>query len=121
MLGAGEEWFYRGLLGINVDMSQPHGEQLQIKPQIVDVLEWVRGTYDSALGPVASAWHHDGAKVTLEITTPVAAIVRVPLRVGDVAHVGAGDASATLLRVDADAAIYRVKAGAHSFVVAPKQ
>jgi len=121
MLGAGEEWFYRGLLGINVDMSQPHGEQLQIKPQVVDVLEWVRGTYDSALGPVASAWHHDGAKVTLEITTPVAAIVRVPLRVGDVAHVGAGDASATLLRVDADAAIYRVKAGAHSFVVAPKQ
>jgi alpha-L-rhamnosidase len=120
MLGAGEEWFYRGLLGIDVDMSQATGEQLRIEPAVVEGLEWVRGSYDSALGPITSAWRHNGATIVLEITTPHSAVVRVPTRASDAVSFGDGDAGLTPLRVEPSAAFYRVNAGTHKFVVAPK-
>ena len=32
MLGAAEEWFYRGLAGIDLDLSRPEGERLGHSP-----------------------------------------------------------------------------------------
>jgi alpha-L-rhamnosidase len=120
MLGAGEEWFYRGLLGINLDMSRVRGEQLRIEPQVVDGLEWVRGSYDSALGPVSVAWKHEGKNVKLEITTPVDAVVRVPFIPGGAVSADDGDLGVMgLPQESGDGARYRVKAGTHKFLLWP--
>jgi len=120
MLGAGEEWFYRGLLGINLDMSRVRGEQLRIEPQVVDGLKWVRGSYDSVLGPVSVAWKHEGKNVKLEITTPVDAVVRVPFIPGGAVSADDGDLGVMgLPQESGDGARYRVKAGTHKFLLWP--
>ena len=117
MLGAGEEWFYRGLLGFDVDMSRRFGEQIRIEPQIVDGVHWVKGSYDSVLGKVATEWRHEGGKITLSITAPASAIVRVPVGRRDSLSFGDKGVGVTRLRVEEGAVVYRVKAGAHKFVL----
>jgi alpha-L-rhamnosidase len=120
MLGAGEEWFYRGLLGINVDMSRASVEQLRIEPQMADGLQWVRGSYDSSLGLISSEWRHDGSTVIFEITTPKSALVRIPLRAEDSVSIAGGERGVTRLRAESGAMLYRVTAGAHRFTVISK-
>ena len=54
MLGHAEEWFFRGLGGINVDLSAKEPRQLVLRPQPVGKLTSVQTRYESALGPVES-------------------------------------------------------------------
>jgi alpha-L-rhamnosidase len=80
MLGHAEEWFYRGLAGIDVDFSSEAGERLSLRPAVAGNLQWVRARYRSALGPVESEWKREGdqvlyrfaipAKSTIELTSP---------------------------------------------------
>jgi len=101
MLGAGEEWLYRGLLGIDVDMSRADkSARLTIKPQMVQGVEWARGAYASAMGMVKTEWKREGGAVEVTVTAPAAATVVLPAgavvegnsgrRVGDKWVVGAG-------------------------------
>jgi len=89
MLGDAEEWFYRGLGGIDVDFSKQGAERLVLHPAVMDKLQWARARYESALGPVESDWRR-GAKqtvydfsipahttATLEVTTASAGTVTV--------------------------------------------
>ena len=79
MLGAGEEWFYRGLGGIGLDLTQTRPEErITIRPALVPGVDWVKCGYHSVLGPVESDWHREGGNVVVEITTPVAATVALP-------------------------------------------
>jgi hypothetical protein len=57
--------------------------------------------------------------VTLEITNPVPAIIRVPLRAGDAVSFGDGESGVTRLRIEPGAITYRVQPGTHKFVLAP--
>ncbi len=47
MLGSAEEWFYRGLGGINFDLSRQGDKRLVLRPQVVGTLSWVRTRYQS--------------------------------------------------------------------------
>jgi alpha-L-rhamnosidase len=76
MLGSGEEWFYRGLLGIDVDMSR--ADRLIVEPQIVSGVDWVRGSYDSAVGMVKTEWKRSGDSVEVTVSVPVKATVVLP-------------------------------------------
>ena len=117
MLGAGDEWFYRGLLGIDVDRSR--SAALIVKPEIVEGVDWVKGSYESSLGMVEVEWKREGVKVELEVTVPVGAVVRVPLRVGDAVSFGDREEGVMRLRMDGDGVVYRVAAGRHRFVMIP--
>jgi len=117
MLGAGEEWFYRGLLGIDVDMSR--ADPLVIKPQIVEGVDWVKGSYDSTLGMVKVEWKHDGTKITLEVTVPANAMVEVPMKNWDVAIPDAHDKGFARIGRMGGTMVYRVAAGTHRFALTP--
>jgi hypothetical protein len=56
MLGHAEEWFYRGLGGINIDFAAKGAERLVFRPETAGDLAWVRTRYQSALGLVESSW-----------------------------------------------------------------
>ena len=82
MLGHAEEWFYRGLAGILVDLtSWPNNgdAQISIKPAIVGDLTHVSATYHSKAGLVASAWTRDGDKLTMDVTIPSSAYIFIPM------------------------------------------
>jgi hypothetical protein len=79
MLGHAEEWFYRGLGGINVDFSAEPPRQLVVHPHLVGTLAWVRTRYDSAWGPIESSWHRGPTQTVYEFTIPANAKATVDL------------------------------------------
>lgn len=56
MLGHAETWFYRGLAGINVDMTAQKGERIRIAPQTVAGVVGASATYRSVLGDITCTW-----------------------------------------------------------------
>jgi len=79
MLGHAEEWFYRGLGGINVDLSAEEPRQLIFRPQLVGKLTSVQTRYVSALGPVESFWKRGPAQTEYAFTIPANAVATVKL------------------------------------------
>jgi hypothetical protein len=84
MLGHAEEWFYRGLAGIDFDLSRAPGEQIQIAPYIPSdgepAIHEASASMQTALGLVSSAWTVAGGRVAMRITVPPngSAVVRLP-------------------------------------------
>jgi alpha-L-rhamnosidase len=72
MLGDAEEWFYRGLGGIDIDISREKAaERITIRPQVVNGVDWVKTSYQSSLGMITTAWKREGTVVMLNVSVPV--------------------------------------------------
>lgn len=70
MLGDAEEWFYRGLGGINLDFSAKGAERLVLRPAVAGNLAWVRCGYRSALGLIESSWQRERGTIQYRFTVP---------------------------------------------------
>jgi hypothetical protein len=70
MLGHAEEWFYRGLAGIDFDLSRPITSRIVIRPSLVTGTREASARYDSVLGKIVSHWSRNATGVTLDITIP---------------------------------------------------
>jgi len=85
MLGHIEEWFYRGLAGIDFDRSRGPGEEIRIAPVIVGNLTSASASFDSSLGRIVSAWRRESAgseRLTLDVTIPSGTTAKVVLPAG---------------------------------------
>ncbi|MBB5066222.1 alpha-L-rhamnosidase [Granulicella mallensis] len=86
MLGHAEEWFYRGLAGIDFDLSRTPGEQIRIAPYAPDTpdltIHKAAASMLTPLGLISSAWTQADGLITVEITVPPnsSAIVELPSR-----------------------------------------
>jgi hypothetical protein len=87
MLGHAEEWFYRGLAGIDFDLSRPEGRQIVIQPSVVGEMQSAGARLDTKLGRIVSAWTREGDGVSLEMTVPVAGVLVLPVGWGKVVKV----------------------------------
>jgi hypothetical protein len=68
MLGHIEEWFYAGLAGIRPqDAGLRH---IEIRPQPVGDLTWVKARWETFRGPVAVEWKRDGHNFHLQVALP---------------------------------------------------
>ncbi|QHN02996.1 Bacterial alpha-L-rhamnosidase [Granulicella sp. WH15] len=117
MLGAVEEWFYRGLGGIDIDMSRPDpAERITIRPDMVAGLNWINSSYKSTVGKIASSWKREGGITRMEVTIPtgVEATVVVPARKGEFVT---ASRTAKLLRKDGEARVYRLGSGTSTFSI----
>jgi alpha-L-rhamnosidase len=70
MLGHAEEWFYRGLGGINIDFTAEPSRRLVLRPQIVGKLSEVHTRYVSTWGPIESNWRRGAAQTEYDFTIP---------------------------------------------------
>jgi len=70
MLGHAEEWFYRGLAGIDFDLDREQDKRIWIHPQIVGDIRSASASYKSVLGTIASHWRRDGDTLQLDVTIP---------------------------------------------------
>lgn len=110
MLGSAEEWFYRRLGGMDVDLSrEDRTERLTIHPVTVIGVDWVRCGFDSVLGKIESDWKREGNVVRYTITVPVESTVVLPngAKAKSVAAKRIGDSGAD--------ATFRVSAGTWEF------
>ena len=124
MLGGAEEWFYRGLGGIDFDLSRPvKAERITIRPAVVEGVGWVRCSYESKVGKIESDWKKEGSALAMEVTVPAGetATVWVPAADGAMVMEGASPAEktagVTFVHRLGDAIEYRVASGSYHFAV----
>jgi len=77
MLGHAEEWFYRGLAGIDFDLSRELNRRIWIHPQVVGHVGSAMAGYRSVLGPIASRWRLEGGSLHLDVIIPPGATATV--------------------------------------------
>lgn len=117
--GTCAEWFYRGILGI--DLLQPGFKKILISPQPGGGLTSAQGYYDSIQGRIASAWQLTNNILTLNVTIPAntTAQINVPTtNVSAITESGMPAATApgvTYVGVSNSAAIYTVGSGNYMF------
>jgi alpha-L-rhamnosidase len=80
MLGDAEEWFYRGLGGIAVNLARQGASQITLSPAVLSPVKWVRTSYDSVLGPIESNWQRGNAQTAYNFTIPANATATIELK-----------------------------------------
>jgi alpha-L-rhamnosidase len=80
MLGHGQEWFFRGLAGISVELDRSAAKRIQIRPNPVGKIESASASYHSVLGEVRSEWKNEVGHFTLKVSVPAGsqATVEIP-------------------------------------------
>ncbi len=80
MLGHAEEWFYRGLAGIDFDLTRAADERIRINPSVVGNMRTVTASYRSRLGEITSSWRLNGddLRMNVRIPTGVTATLVIP-------------------------------------------
>jgi len=79
MLGHAEEWFYRGLAGIDFDLSREAPRQIVIRPALVKGTNDAQASYASVLGTITSGWRRSDGRVAMKVTIPANAKATVYL------------------------------------------
>jgi hypothetical protein len=117
--GTCAEWFYRGILGI--DLLQPGFAKILISPQPGGGLNWAQGSYDSTQGPITSAWQFTNNTLTLQAAIPAntTAEIHVPTTnasaITESGVLAASSPGVTYLGVSNGTAIYSVGSGSYAF------
>jgi hypothetical protein len=118
-LGACAEWFYRGILGI--DLLEPGFRKILIAPQPGGGLTSAQGYYDSIYGPISNAWTYNGNTFEMAVTIPPNTTARICVPTTNASAItesGVPAASApgvTFVGVSNNAAIYNVGSGNYLF------
>lgn len=81
MMGQIEEWFYQSLAGIVPDAENPGFKHFFIQPEIVGDMTFVKATYQSIYGNIASAWEKKDGKLILKVEIPAntSATIKLPI------------------------------------------
>ncbi|HTB97381.1 MAG TPA: family 78 glycoside hydrolase catalytic domain [Terracidiphilus sp.] len=70
MLGHAEEWFYRGLGGLDIDFARKGNKPIILRPVLAGNLSSVKVRFDSVLGTVESRWQRSKGVVAYDFDIP---------------------------------------------------
>ena len=118
-LGSCGEWMFSSLAGIDTDGAG--FKKLMIRPTPGQGITWVRASYDSINGKIATSWEVAGGTFRLDLTIPpnTAATVYVPAKdaasVKESGQPAAAAKGVKFLRTEQGAAVYEVGSGSYSF------
>ena len=79
MLGHGEEWFYRGLAGLTLDMAQGPDKAIALTPSLLTGVAQAKATHRTPMGEVSIAWKRVGEGAAVDIIIPAGARARLLL------------------------------------------
>ncbi|HUZ04920.1 MAG TPA: family 78 glycoside hydrolase catalytic domain, partial [Acidobacteriaceae bacterium] len=122
MLGHAEEWFYRGLAGIDLNLTRPRDQWIIIHPNPVGTVTWTRCTEHTVLGDITDNWSRQAGKFILDVTIPAnaTATVYIPTEAAKVIEESGRPVNhapgVTLVSSEANVDVYRVASGAYHFV-----
>ncbi|MBT8044718.1 MAG: glycoside hydrolase family 78, partial [Verrucomicrobiae bacterium] len=82
MFGSISGWFFRWLGGIQPAADAVGFDRIEIRPQIIPDLKWVKSSHQSIRGQIVSNWSVKGQQRNFEITIPAntSALVVLPAR-----------------------------------------
>jgi alpha-L-rhamnosidase len=117
--GAVARWMFQTAAGI--DMAKPGFQRLMIRPQPAPGLTWVKASYHSIHGRIASEWNVENGQLTLKVSIPANTTAEVyvprPASRTGVLQPDAQVAGAKALRAESGAMVYQVGAGQYEFTV----
>jgi hypothetical protein len=70
MLGHAEEWLYRGLAGIDINLSRPEPRQITLRPAFLAKVPAAAAEVHTVLGTVASSWTRTGPNIVWRVKIP---------------------------------------------------
>lgn len=123
MLGHITEWFYKDLVGIAPDPSDPGYKKIMIRPNLVGDLKWADATHHSVRGPIHVKWERSGKDLTLSVSIPAntTATVFVPVeegqRVSESGHPAAQSPGVKQLAGKPGREVFAIESGEYEFVV----
>ena len=82
MLGHAEEWFYRGLAGIDFDLNRSEAERIRLEPALTSGAPGGSATVTTTLGAISSSWQKSGNKWSATFQIPAGAQATVILPIG---------------------------------------
>jgi alpha-L-rhamnosidase len=115
-------WFYENLAGIKTDPVNPGFKQIEMKPSLIEGLDFVKASYHSVHGLIKSDWKKDGPRFIWSITIPgnTKAIVYIPARSENSVTEGGKEASSAsgirFIRMEGDRAVFEIGSGDYSFI-----
>jgi len=121
-LGCVSEWLITQAAGIDTD--GPAYKRITIHPEIVPAANgftWVKSSYQSLRGKVASAWKLDNGRFQLEVTIPANSTAAVYVPAAAAGNVTEGGQPATqakgvkFLRQEGGLAVFEVGSGHYQF------
>lgn len=125
------EWIYRYAAGIDFDESQPGFKRIVLAPEANQMMGSVAATYDSAYGPIASAWKYEGGRFTYEASIPANTTAEIRVPVADISTLTVGGKAYSAVTKAADGiafvkaedgvAVFDAVAGSFTFTAAAEE
>jgi alpha-L-rhamnosidase len=86
-------WFYQALGGITPDEKQPGYKHINIRPQIVDAIDWVKVSKDTPYGKLYVSWEKAQDELKINLTIPVGSTATLHTPDGKSILLGSGNHS----------------------------
>ena len=74
-----DAWFFNGIAGIQPDLSAPGFKKIILQPQLLNQLQWAKGSYNSMYGSIVSNWKWVNKQLVWDITIPVNTTAEIKL------------------------------------------
>ncbi|KPK80687.1 MAG: alpha-rhamnosidase [Bacteroides sp. SM23_62_1] len=122
LLGDLITWFYENLAGIKTDPANPGFKRIEMKPSLIEGLDFVKASYHSVHGLIKSDWKKDDNRFIWSITIPgnTKAEVYVPANSENSVTEGGKEASSAngirFIRMEGDRAVFEIGSGDYSFI-----
>ncbi|MBL9206142.1 MAG: family 78 glycoside hydrolase catalytic domain [Opitutaceae bacterium] len=83
-LGSVGEWFFRHVLGIELDPDVPGFRRFVLRPYVGEGLDHARGSYRTQHGEIRSAWRREANRLVWDVTVPpnTSARIAIPCAAG---------------------------------------
>jgi alpha-L-rhamnosidase len=114
-------WYYENLLGIKSDYQNPGFKKIIMKPEMINGLNYAKGSYHSVYGLIKSDWKKNGKVFNWNITVPfnTKAMVYVPANSADSVKEGDTTASSAngvkFVKMEGDRAVFEIGSGIYTF------
>ena len=121
MLGDLMIWYYENLLGIKSDEANPGFRNIVMKPEMIEGLNFAKGSFQSPYGTIKSDWKKSGKTFNWDITIPAntKAMIYVPATSTDKIKESGKKVSASrglrFIRMEGSRAVFEAGSGEYSF------
>ena len=114
-------WYYENLLGIKSDYENPGFKKIIMKPELIDGLNYAKGSYKSPYGIIKSDWKKSGKSFNWNITVPAntRAMIYVPASSANKVREGSASASGSsgvkFIKMEGNRAVFELGSGNYIF------
>ncbi len=79
MLGHGDEWFYRGLAGLSIDMARGPDDAIHLTPSLLPGIDHASASFHSPMGDISIAWRQTSTSASIDVSIPAGATAHLKL------------------------------------------